>query len=146
MKRAQFSVKINAPKEKVWSVLWNDSSYRTWTSVFTEGSYAVSDWNEGDKILFLAPDGRGMFSKIAKKKSPELMAFKHLGIIKDGKEQPEDEETKRWTGAMETYILRGTDGHTELLVELDTTDDHMNYLKGFFPKALEKVKELAEGQ
>jgi hypothetical protein len=38
---------INAPKEKVWDALWKDASYRKWTAVFMDGSYAKSDWAEG---------------------------------------------------------------------------------------------------
>jgi len=43
MERINFSISIDAPKEKVWNVLWNDSSYRKWTSVFAEGSSVVTD-------------------------------------------------------------------------------------------------------
>ena len=39
--KIKFFNHINAPKEKVWKVLWDDSSYRKWTSVFMEGSYVV---------------------------------------------------------------------------------------------------------
>src|SRR6188508_3009161 len=88
MKKANFTVKINAPKEKVWEVLWNDKTYREWTSVFSEGSYAVSDWKEGSKVQFLGPEGGGMFSKIAKLVPNEYMSFEHLGELKDGQEQP----------------------------------------------------------
>jgi len=41
MKKIQFSTEINAPKEKVWNVLWDDATYRKWVSVFSEGSKAV---------------------------------------------------------------------------------------------------------
>ena len=44
MKKLQFSIEINAPKEKVWDTLWQDENYRKWTSVFMEGSFAESDW------------------------------------------------------------------------------------------------------
>ena len=67
LKKISFSTTINAPKEKVWNVLWNDETYKAWTSVFSEGSCAVSDWNEGSKILFLDGKGSGMYSTIAKK-------------------------------------------------------------------------------
>ena len=55
MKKLQFSIEINAPKEKVWDTLWQDENYRKWTSVFIEGSFAESDWKEGGKIHFLTP-------------------------------------------------------------------------------------------
>ena len=62
VKKIQFSIDINAPKEKVWHVLWNDAIYRKWTSVFSEGSKAVSDWKEGSKIHFLNENNYGMYS------------------------------------------------------------------------------------
>lgn len=144
MIKLKFSIDIKSPKNKVWNTLWDDKSYRSWTSVFSEGSYAVSSWNEGDKILFLAPDGGGMFSTIATKKPNEFMSFKHLGVVKDGKEQPVDEETEKWSGAMENYILKDKNGQTELTVEMDITEDHAAYFNETFPKALEKVKTLSE--
>ena len=145
MQKEKFSVQIKAPKEKVWGTLWNDQSYRDWTNVFYPGSHAVSDWNEGSKIQFLGPDGSGMYSVIDQMQPNEYMAFKHLGVVKDGKELENDEESKSWAGARETYRLTDREGVTQLDVELDTTEDHQQYFKDTFPKALEKVKEIAEG-
>ncbi|HZV70881.1 MAG TPA: SRPBCC domain-containing protein [Saprospiraceae bacterium] len=144
MKTLNFTTLINAPKEKVWNILWDDSTYRKWTSVFSEGSYAVSDWHEGSKVLFLSPEGEGMVSMIAKKTPNEFMSFKHLGEMKGGEEQPETEATKQWSGAMETYSLKEKDGGTELIVNMDVTVDHEQYFKDTFPKALESIKSLAE--
>jgi len=144
MKRSDFTIKINAPREKVWEVLWNDSTYREWTKVFSEGSRAVSDWKEGSKVQFLSETGEGMFSKIAKKVPNEFMSFTHLGVMKDGKELPIDKETEKWSGAQENYTLKEAGGLTELKVELDTVDDYQEYFNETFPKALAKVKDLAE--
>ncbi|MBC8045460.1 MAG: SRPBCC domain-containing protein [Fimbriimonadaceae bacterium] len=144
MQKENFSITINAPKEKVWKVLWDDDTYRKWTGVFSEGSYAESDWKEGSKIKFLSPKGEGMYSVINKKIGNEFMSFKHLGVVKDGIEQPLDEETKKWSGAMEEYTLREENGITNLDVEMDITDEYKDYFKGTWPKALQKVKELVE--
>jgi hypothetical protein len=144
MKKQNYSIKIKASKEKVWNTLWNDATYKMWTSVFSEGSYAVSDWNEGSKILFLSAEGGGMYSIIAKKTPNEFMSFKHLGVVKDGKEEPLDEESKKWSGSLENYKLQEIDGFTELSVQMDVTDEFLNYFDETFPKALEKIKELAE--
>jgi hypothetical protein len=144
MNHLKFSTQIRAPREKVWNVLWNDITYRKWTSVFNEGSYAESDWNEGSKVNFLSPTGDGMYSRIDKKVPNEFMSFKHLGVIKEGKEQPQDEETKKWSGAMEDYRLKEANGLTELIVETDVTEDFQEYMEKTFPMALEKVKDLSE--
>src|SRR5687768_12593420 len=144
MKKEKFSIDIHAPREKVWKVLWDDETYRHWTSVFSAGSYAVSDWKEGSKIQFLSSDGNGMFSEIAKSRPPEFMSFRHLGVMKDGEEQHVDQETENWVGALENYELKQKNGQTELTVEMDVTEDFQKYFQETFPKALEKVKELSE--
>ena len=146
MKKEHFSIKIKAPKEKVWNVLWNDDTYRKWTEVFSEGSHAVTDWKEGSEVLFLSEDGKGMYSAIDKKIPNEYMSFKHLGVVKDKEKQPMDEETKEWSGAREDYSLKESDGVTELSVAMDIAESYEDYFKNTFPKALEKVKELSENQ
>ncbi|MCB0752275.1 MAG: SRPBCC domain-containing protein [Ignavibacteriae bacterium] len=144
MPKELFSVHINAPKEKVWKVLWNDDTYRKWTVPFSEGSYMESDWQIGGRTLFLGSEGNGMVSTIDELKENEIMSFKHLGMIKDGKEDLESEEVKQWAGLLETYILESTENKTTLSVEMDLADDHKEYFMEAFPKALNLVKELAE--
>jgi uncharacterized protein YndB with AHSA1/START domain len=144
MKKLSFSTTIAAPARKVWNILWNDETYRQWTSVFSEGSHAVTDWQEGGKVQFLGPDGGGMYSVIDRKVPDEKMVFRHLGIVRDGIEQPLDELTKQWTGAIEGYTLTPHGDTTELLVELDVVEDHEQMFSEKFPIALRKVKELAE--
>ncbi|WP_053992465.1 SRPBCC domain-containing protein [Mangrovimonas sp. TPBH4] len=140
----EFSTTIEAPKEKVWNALWEDQNYRNWTKVFTEGSHFETDWKEGSRILFLDAKGEGMFSKIDKMVLNKLMAFEHLGMFKDGKEQPLDEQTKAWAGAKEIYSLTENNGKTVLEVKLDTVAGFDGYFNESFPKALKKVKELSE--
>ncbi len=139
METLKFSIRINAKKEKVWQVLWDDTTYRKWTAVFDPDSHAVSDWKEGNKIQFLSKDGNGMFSLIEKKVPNQQMIFKHLGEIKNGKE-----ENKKWEGAYEKYFITETNGVTELVAELETDEEYKKYFADTFPKALEIVKQLSE--
>ena len=146
MKKLQFSIDIKAPKEKIWKILWDDSTYRKWTNVFSEGSYAVSDWKEGSKVLFLSPNGSGMYSMIEKIKPNEFMSFKHLGEVKNGKQESLSEEAKKWSGAMENYTLKENGDLIKLIVDIDITEEHEDYFKDAFPKGLDKVKELSESK
>lgn len=147
MEKMKFSISINAPKEKVWQTLWNDASYRKWTSVFMEGSHAVTDnWKEGSKVLFMDPKGNGMVSSVAANKPNEFMSFKHLGEVKDGVEDTTSEKVKAWAGALENYTLKGNNEKTELLVEMEMnlSPDFKDYFVNTWPKALDKLKEAAE--
>jgi len=144
MEKQEFKITINTPRENVWKVLWDDATYRQWTAVFHEGSYVETDWKEGSKALFLSPEGEGMVSTIAANKPNEFMSIKHLGTVKNGVEDLDSEETRKWSGAMENYTLKTVDGNTELTVETDITEEYKDYFQQTWPKALEKVKALAE--
>lgn len=137
----KFNTTINAPKQKVWNVLWDDVSYRKWTAVFHEGSHAVSSWEQGGSILFLGPNGDGMYSMIEKKDEYNSMVFKHLGEIKNG-----ERISKEWGDATESYFLEEKDGKIALNVQLNMGAEAgmEDYFNGTFPKALEVVKNLAE--
>ena len=141
MNQLHFSIDIAAPRERVWTVLWDDPTYRDWTSAFSDGSYAVSDWKEGSEIKFLdASSQSGMSAVIERKRPGEFMSFRHEGEIKNGRLQQPTE----WAGAHENYTLTGTDGKTRLTVDLDAPDEYRQMFEGKFPTALQRVKTLAE--
>ncbi|MFT3823127.1 MAG: SRPBCC domain-containing protein [Chitinophagaceae bacterium] len=144
MEKKEFTITIDAPKETVWQVLWNDGSYRKWTAVFSEGSRAETDWKTGSKVLFLDAKNAGMVSVVAENRPNEYMSFKHLGFVKDGVEDLESEAVKKWAGATENYTLRSSNGSTELIVDMQITKEYMDYFSEIWPKALQLVKELAE--
>jgi uncharacterized protein YndB with AHSA1/START domain len=140
MKKLQFTIEINASKEKVWDALWNDQNYRNWTSVFHEGSHYKSDLHEGSEIFFLGPEKSGMYAKIEKLVPNEKMYFLHLGEYKDGEKQ----EGTFGEEAIEQYDLVEKDGKTELTVTMNVPEDYIPYFAETFPKALGKVKEMVE--
>jgi uncharacterized protein YndB with AHSA1/START domain len=144
MTKLTFSTTINAPKDVVWRTLLEDETYRNWTSVFQEGSYAVTDWKPGSKALFLAPDGSGMVSRIAEHRPDEYLSIEHLGVVKNGVEDTESAEVKEWAGARENYTLRDDGNRVTFTVDMDTADSHKQYFEETWPKALAALKDVAE--
>jgi uncharacterized protein YndB with AHSA1/START domain len=149
MKKIHFKIDINASKEKVWDTMLEDATYREWTAPFNEGSYYKGDWTKGSEIIFLGPDPEtgkegGMVSRIAENKKYEFISIEHLGIIKDGVEDTTSEEVKKWTPAFENYTFKEKNGTTEVIVEMDINDEYKEMFEGMWPKALQKLKELAE--
>jgi hypothetical protein len=148
MRKLHFSIVVNAPKKKVWNTMLGADSYRAWSEVFMPGSHYVGDWNEGSKILFLAPgemgEMSGMVSRIRENRPYEHIAIEHMGILQDGKEDISSEEGKAWSGAIESYTFKETDGTTQVLVDTDTVDEFEEIFQNTWPKALQKLKELAE--
>jgi uncharacterized protein YndB with AHSA1/START domain len=145
MKKLNFSITINAPIKKVWETMLGNDTYKLWTDVFGPGSYFVGDWSEGSKMLFLAPDAdgtgklSGMVSRIKENKPYEYISIEYIGEVKDGKEEVTD-----WAGALENYTFKQIEGKTELLIDLDINEEFKELFQDMWPKALLKLKELAE--
>ena len=139
------SIRIKAPKEKVWSVLLEDTTYRQWAGAFYPGSYAKTDnWKEDSKVYFLSPEGDGMVSRIAIHKPSEIISFEHIGMIKEGREYFSDPQIKEWQGFKETYQVSQLGEYTQLSIEQDITEEYFDSFSEMWDRALESIKELAE--
>ncbi|MEO8512536.1 MAG: SRPBCC domain-containing protein [Ignavibacteria bacterium] len=146
-KKLNVSIFINAPKEKIWSVLLDDETYRKWTTPFMEGSYADGNWEEGSKMYFKGPSGegmQGMVSRIKLHKPNDVITIEHLGILKDNTEDYESKEAKKWGGSDETYRLESKDSGNMLYIEMDIDEEYLEWFTATWQKAIEKVKELSE--
>ena len=78
---------------------------------------------------------------VAELKPYEYLLLKHISDTQaDGKEARENE----WTGGKEVYLQREKDGITTLTATFDVPPEMEDYFKINYPKALEKVKTLAE--
>ncbi|HEY0977536.1 MAG TPA: SRPBCC domain-containing protein [Flavobacteriales bacterium] len=144
MQKLHFTQHIRATRERVWDVLWNDRTYPQWTAPFGEGGKAVSDWKEGSRVLFLSAEGDGMYGLLDRVDPPASLSITHQGAYRDGKEQPQDEASREWSGAKEQYTLTARDGGTELSVSVNVVDSEIEPFRKMFPAALLRVKELAE--
>ncbi|HET8854878.1 MAG TPA: SRPBCC domain-containing protein [Salinimicrobium sp.] len=144
MKRKQYQSTLETSPEHLWEILWGNDTYPEWTSVFAEGSKAESDWQEGSRIKFLNADNEGMIAVIEKRKEPEIMNFRHIGMIdKDGHEDLESEKVKAFAGASENYTLRKKNGKTELTVEMDVDNEYEDYFDSTWPKVFEILRTLS---
>ena len=143
--KLSYTITINASRERVWQALFEDESFREWSSQFAEGSYFAGDWTEGSEIRFLNAGSDGMLSKIDVNRPHEFMSIRHIGYIVNGVEDTDSDEVKAWTPAFENYTLKDVEGGTHLTVETDTFIDFVEYFNETWPKALVVVKETAEG-
>lgn len=144
MEKLNFSTTINATPERIWEVLWGDKTYGQWTSVFSEGSRAETDWKLGSKIYFLDGKGNGMVSQVAEIRPNEYMSIHHLGMVKDGIEDLTSAEVKKWEGAHENYSLTKSGTGTMLDVDMDSVEEFSDYFRKTWPTAMDKLKEISE--
>lgn len=143
MKTQHYEITIDASAEKVWNILLGQDTYPAWTAVFSPSSQVQTDWQEGSRALFLDGSGNGMVSEIAVNRPNELMSIRHLGSVENGVESIGNEKSP-WAGAMENYTLEQVGGKTCLLIDLDVTDEFVDYMDRTWLMALQKVKELSE--
>ncbi len=148
MKTQNYTVEIEAPKEVVWQVMLSDKTYRIWTEAFCSGSHFVGDWSEGSKMLFLGPDESGkmggMVSKIKENRSCDVISIEHLGIVNDGVEDTTSDAVLQWKGAIESYTLTDLGDKTKVQVDIDVADEYTELFETMWPKALQKLKDVAE--
>ncbi|MDE5491131.1 ATPase [Elizabethkingia meningoseptica] len=139
MENLSYQIEISAAPEKVWSALWNDVTYRQWTSVFTEGSFYEGTLEEGSIVKFFDPHNDGMYSRVEVNNPNKEIKFLHIGEIHSGVEKPQN-----WGEATESYILEKTENGTLLKGEIQTPSEFKGFFEDKFPKALKIVKSLAE--
>ena len=152
MKKLNFSIKINAPAEKVWHTMLDEPTYREWTKIFSPGGeagYFKGNWEKGSKMLFVGLDPEtgkegGMVSRVVENRPNEYISLEHVGIMNNGLEDTTSEEAKKWTPAFENYTFKEENGVTEVLVDTDTADEMADEFEKMWPAALAKLKELAE--
>jgi hypothetical protein len=146
MTHLQPAIHINATPEKIWNILWDDTTYRIWVAPFHEGSYYKADrFEEGATIHFLTPTGEGMYSIIDKLIPNRYLAFRHQGSIIDYKEQDFTPETEAWNDVLEAYtLIPDNNNSTTLKVDFHTTEEYKEFMTNAFDESLKIIKRLAE--
>jgi uncharacterized protein YndB with AHSA1/START domain len=141
MKEMQFSIEINATKEKVWDTLWQDETLREWAGIIDPGTYMVGELKEGNEVQYISGNGYGVTSLIEKLVAGEFLLLRHRADTQEGGKR---ERENQWTGGKESYSLAEKDGATTLTVAFDVPSELEEMFKVSYPKALERVKVLAE--
>lgn len=85
-----------------------------------------------------------MVSEIADIIPYRFVSIRHYGILDGENEITEGADVEKWAGGLENYSLHESNGKTTVLVETDITEDYLDYFNTTWPKALNKLKEIAE--
>jgi len=137
-----FYIEIQAARDKVWETLWQDETLREWAGIIDPGTYMVGDLQEGNEVQWIsAENGYGVTSLVEKVVPNEYLLLRHSADTQDSGER---EREKQWTGGAESYVLTEKRSTTTLTVAFDVPPELEGYFNAAYPKALQKVKELAE--
>lgn len=144
MKTIKKTITIRAPKETVWNTMLEDKTYRIWTTLFDEGSYAETDWQLGSKAIFTNGNGSGIIGKITEHKLYEKIVIEYTGLYANSQEDYTCDEAKSIQGSHESYEFSEKDGYTQLDVYADTSSMFSEEFLNIWDLALIKLKLLAE--
>ncbi len=144
MNNMRHSIEINASKERVWKVLWDDQTLRDWANIIDEGTYMVGDLQEGNEVNFMSASGYGVTSRVEKLVPYERVSFRQIADIKTGADGSLEKREKQWAGGTEDYVLEEHHGKVTLTVTQDVPDELVDYFEKTLPKVLDRIKVLAE--
>lgn len=153
MKKLQYTISIKANAGKVYNTMLgiNDiKNYEQWTAEFNPTSTYEGTWEKGSKMYFIGTDedGKrgGMVSEIEENIPNKFVSIRHYGLLQEDKEITTGAEAEKWTGGHENYSYEENNGITTVTVEVDVTEDFIDYYNTTCPKALEKLKEICESK
>ena len=145
MKAIKKSIAINATPERIWDVITKDQYTHQWYAEFSEGTQAHTDWKLGSKAIFTDRSKNGMIAKVKENTPGELLSLEYTGLYSEGKEDYDSPEAKRFKGGHETYRLEKDHEAMLLKISSDVDEKQHDSMAEFWDKALEKIRELAEG-
>ena len=85
-----------------------------------------------------------MVSEIAENIPNKFVSIRHYGILNGDTEITTGEEVEKWAGGLENYTFDENNGITTVTVEMDTTDEYVDYFNQTWRKALNKLKSILE--
>jgi hypothetical protein len=151
MEKLQFNISIHAPVSAVYNVMLgicNKSTYEQWTALFNPTSTYEGNWEKGSKMLFIGVDEKGekggIVSKIAENIPNQFVSIQHYGLVNAGKEITEGADVEKWANGFENYSFEENNEGTTVIVEIDATEEFIEFMNETYPKALIKLKELCE--
>lgn len=141
MNQLQFSVEIHTPKQHVWNTLWQDVTFRDWAGIVDPGTHMVGELKEGSEVQFISANGYGVTSLIEKLTPGKFLLLRHSA---DTQDSGANTRKKQWSGGTESYRLSEKDGITTLVAAFDVPTELEAIFNESYPKALARVKALAE--
>ena len=151
MERLQFTAEIKAPAKEVYSAmlgLEDIKTYEEWTAAFNPTSSYEGSWDKGSKMYFIGvdEDGKrgGMISEIVENKPAVFVSIRHYGILNGDTEITSGEEVEKWGGGFENYAFSEQNGQTTLTVDVDVTEEYIDFFRDVYPRALQVLKEQVE--
>lgn len=88
MNELQFSIVINASKQKVWDTLWSDETFRQWAGIIDPGTFMKGTLKKGNQIEFISTEnGYGVTSLVEEIIEGEYLLLRHSNDTKESRQK-----------------------------------------------------------
>lgn len=148
METLHFDITIDAPVATVWETMLSAEAYRVWSEPFSPGSFFEGSWDEGSEIRFLGPDEHGvlggLIATISENLPNERVSMIFTGQVVNGLDDTDSTLARAISGATETYRFYEDGPRTTVTVETQVFEEEKTELEEGWPRALRRLKELAE--
>lgn len=142
METHTFFITIQAGKQTIWNVLWEETSFQDWANLIDEGTYMKGTLKENRQVEFIsAVNGYGVTSLVEELRPHEYIRFQHQA---DTQESGSDVRAEEWTGGTESYLLEDNEEGVKLSMTLTIPAHQLPVFSERVPKALARIKVLAE--
>lgn len=133
-------ITINAAPQDVWEIITDPEKVKQWAKAFGEGTAVKSDWKIGSEVLWTDGEGNiGAKGIVAKFEQAKMLRVVFFDDVASKSPDPTGDYS-------EIYNLSGKNNTTLLSVEAGILPvKHLKMHTGLWDKAIELMKELAEG-
>jgi hypothetical protein len=77
---------------------------------------------------------------------PHDFLSRHIGVIKDGVEDIDSEQVRKWAPAFENYTFFPVNGRTEVRIDIDVEPGYEQFMSEAWARALAELKSLCESR
>jgi len=104
----------------------------------------VGSWDVGATIRFFDTNKDGMIGEIAENNGVDFISIRMLGYITKGVDDTTSEEILTWAPSYENYTYRSTTTGTQLIVDVEVSNEWIDFMNKTYPLALQRLKEICE--
>ncbi len=151
MKKAKYEITISATAQLVYNTMLgldNINTYEQWTAEFNPSSTYEGSWEVGSKMYFIgiSKEGKreGMIAEIVQNIPNEFVSIRHYGLLIADTETLTGPEVEKWAGSLENYTFKTVAEQTTVSIEVDVTEEYLDYFNETWVKALEKLKTICQ--
>ena len=145
MESKEYSITINASKEKVWDIMIGEGTYDKWVKAFSPNSEKEGEWIQGSYMNFIDKNIGGTRALLEVVDKPNRIVAKHITLLsKEGAQDVKSEVFQKWNGSIEEYLLSEENGVTKVRILMKCHKDFFEMFDSCWPIALKNLKYLCE--